>query len=193
MKNNPIFIYNTLTRKKEKFEPLKKGTVKMYICGITPYDDTHLGHGRCYVTFDMIRRYLEYKGFKVDYIQNVTDIDDKIIKRAREDKDDSKNIKEKCRQLTEKYFSEYRNLMTRLNVREPTMFVKATETITDMQAVISTLMQKGFAYEVDGDVYFSVRKFADYGKLSGRNINEMRSGARVEIDERKKDPLDFAL
>jgi cysteinyl-tRNA synthetase len=193
MMKNPIFIYNTLTRKKEPFEPLKKGIVNMYVCGITPYDDAHLGHGRCYVTFDIIRRYLEHKGFKVNYIQNVTDIDDKIIKRAREYTDESKDIKEKCRQLTEKYFSEYKKLMAALNVKEPTMFVKATETIADMQEVISALIKKEFAYELEGDVYFAVRKFNNYGQLSGRNIEEMRSGARVEVDERKKDPLDFAL
>ncbi len=193
MKQNPLFIYNTLTNKKEKFEPLEKELVKMYVCGITPYDDTHLGHARCYVTFDIIARYLEYKGFKVNYIQNVTDIDDKIIKRAQEDKDNSKPIKIKCKELTEKYFREYVLLMNALNVKEPTMFVKATETIGYMQEVIQTLIKKGVAYEIDGDVYFSVRKFNDYGKLSGRNINDMRSGSRVEIDEHKEDPLDFVL
>ncbi|MFH1784513.1 MAG: cysteine--tRNA ligase [bacterium] len=192
MAGSPLFIYNTLKRQKQEFIPLDKKHVNMYVCGITPYDDTHLGHARCYVSFDIVRRYLQYKGFDVTYVQNVTDVDDKIIKRAQESGGD-KPIKESCRDLAGRYFSEYVKLMSCMGVKEPSMFVKATETITQMHEVIKALIEKGFAYEVDGDVYFCVRKFKSYGKLSGRDVDQMKSGARVQVDENKKDPLDFAL
>jgi len=192
----PLKVYNTLKKDHEIFEPLNPPKVNMYVCGITPYDETHLGHGRAYVVFDIVRRYLEYSGLKVNYIQNITDIDDKIIKRANE-------LKIPIQELTNKYINSYFEVMDKLNVKKATQYPKATEHIKEMVNVIEGLVKKGFAYVVDGpasatasagkDVYFEVAKDKDYGKLSKRKLDDLKEGARVAVDERKKAPLDFAL
>lgn len=179
-------IYNTLSRQKEEFQPLDPPKVKMYVCGITPYDETHLGHGRAYVTFDIIRRYLEYSGYKVTYVQNITDVDDKIINK-------SKQYAVSSKQITEKYTASYFEVMDKLNVKRATKYPKATENIEGMVKWIGGLMDKGYAYQIEDGVYFEVDKFADYGKLSGRKKEEQESGARVEVHDKKKNPLDFAL
>ncbi len=182
----PLKIYNTLKKDYEIFEPIDPPKVNMYVCGITPYDETHLGHGRAYVVFDVIRRYLDYSGYKVNYVQNITDIDDKIIKRANE-------LKVPIGDITTKYIDSYLDVMEKLNVKRATSYPKATEHIPDMIKVIEGLVAKGYAYVIGGDVYFEVAKFKGYGKLSKRKLDDMKEGARVAVDERKKAPLDFAL
>jgi len=200
-------VYNTLTGKKEKFTPLKKDRVRMYVCGVTVYDDCHLGHARCYVAFDVIYRYLKYKGYKVKYVQNITDVDDKIIAKARDlqskvpaspagrqsPKSKVKDLNALVREVAERYTKEYFKWMDYLKVKRADLYPKATEHIKDMIELIQELLDRGYAYEVEGDVYFDISKFSSYGKLSGRSVDEMRAGARVEVDERKKNPLDFAL
>jgi len=181
-----LVVYNTLTQKKEEFKPRSKGKVKMYVCGTTPYDHCHLGHGRCYVVFDVIRKYLEYKGYKVTYVQNFTDVDDKIISRARE-------LGGKVEDVAEEYISEYFEVMNGLNIREANSYPKTTEHIQEMVKLIEKLIKRGYAYLVEGDVYFEVAKFDGYGKLSHRSPEEMQAGARIEVDKRKRNPLDFAL
>lgn len=182
----PLRIYNTLSKDNEVFEPITPHKVNMYVCGITPYDEPHLGHARAYITFDVIRRYLEHLGYKVNYVQNITDIDDKIIKRAAEE---GKTTTE----IVAKYSSDYFSMMDALMVLPASMYPRATEHIRDMIETIKTLIAKGFAYVLEGDVYFEVAKFKGYGKLSGRDEKAMMAGARVAVDERKKSPLDFAL
>jgi len=182
----PLKVYNTLTKKEEEFKPLNPPKVNMYVCGITPYDEAHLGHGRAYVTFDIIARYLKYKGFKLNYIQNITDIDDKIIKRANE-------LGKSTDEIAKKYTESYFDVMDSLNVERASKYVKATEHIKDMIRHIQKLIEKGFAYEMDGDVCFEIDKFKDYGKLSKRTKKSMMAGARVQVNEKKKSPLDFAL
>lgn len=182
----PLKIYNTLNRDSEIFEPIAPPKVNMYVCGITPYDETHLGHGRAYVIFDVVRRYLQYSGYNVNYVQNITDIDDKIIKRANE-------LKVSIQELAKKYIDSYFEVMDQLNVKKATQYPKATEHIKEMIKVIEGLVKKGYAYVIGGDVYFEVAKFKDYGKLSKRKLDDMREGARVAVDERKKAQLDFAL
>jgi len=179
-------VYNTLSRQKEEFIPLNAPEVGMYVCGITPYDETHLGHARAYVSFDIIRRYLEYSGFKVVHIQNITDIDDKIIKKGNEEK---KTIGE----ISDRYNASFFEAMDRLKVKRAAKYPKATEYVQEMMDLISRLLQKGVAYESGGDVYFDITKVKDYGALSGRDIEGMQAGARVEINEKKKGPLDFVL
>ncbi len=179
-------VYNTLTRSKEDFVPREPGKVSMYVCGPTVYNHIHIGNARTFLSFDVIRRYLEWKGFNVRYIQNVTDVDDKIINRANEEG-------RPAAEVAADYTVAFIDAMRRLGVQDPTVRPKATETIPQMIGMIERLIDRGHAYAVDGDVYFSVRSFPDYGKLSGRDIDEMHSGARVEVDERKGDPLDFAL
>ncbi len=181
-----INIFNTITKKKEEFKPLKENTVAMYVCGITPYDEVHLGHARAYVAFDVIRRHFINSGYKVTYVQNFTDIDDKIIKRANEQKITPKKLAE---ENIENYFLQ----IGKLNVLAADKYPKVSEFIPQIIKFIEKLILKGAAYVLDGDVYFSVRNFPDYGKLSKRNIEDLKSGARVAIDENKKDPLDFAL
>ncbi|MCJ7645984.1 cysteine--tRNA ligase [bacterium] len=181
-----LFVYNTLTRKKEEFKPRSPGRVKMYVCGTTPYDQCHLGHARCYVVFDVIRKYLEYKGYEVIYVQNFTDVDDKIINRA-------KQLGSKVEDVAEKYISEYFEVMEKLNVKKANFYPKTTEHIKEMIKLVEKLIKKGYAYVIDGDVYFEIAKFDGYGKLSHRSREEMRAGARIEVDKRKKNPLDFAL
>jgi len=179
-------IYNTLTGKKEDFLPLREKQVGMYACGVTVYDLCHIGHARSAIVFDVIYRYLRYRGYDVTFVRNFTDIDDKIIKRANEEGVD-------YRAIAEKYIEEFNIDMGGLGLEKPSFEPKATDHISGMIDLISTLIEKGSAYPKDGDVFFSVGRFKDYGKLSGRNIEEMQAGARVEIDEKKEDPLDFAL
>lgn len=181
-----IKVYNTLTGKKEVLQPVEEGKIRMYVCGPTVYDLSHIGHARSAVSFDVIYRYLAYRGFDVNYTRNYTDIDDKIIARANKDGTD-------WREIAERYIKAFDEDMEALGVVLPTHRPRATETMDKIIELIEVLIQKGYAYVTDGDVYYSVRRFADYGKLSGKNIEELESGARVEVDERKKDPLDFAL
>ncbi|HAW60047.1 MAG TPA: cysteine--tRNA ligase [Actinobacteria bacterium] len=179
-------VHNILTKRKEEFIPREAGSICMYVCGPTVYNYIHIGNARCYVAFDAIYRYLKYRGYKVTYVRNLTDIDDKIINRAREEKTTSENI-------AEKYTRAFWEDMKRLSVEKPQFEPKATEVIPEMIQMIEVLMEKGYAYEVDGDVFFEVTKFPGYGKLSGRTLEEMRAGERVEVDERKRHPMDFAL
>ncbi|TYO94654.1 cysteine--tRNA ligase [Desulfallas thermosapovorans] len=179
-------IYNTLTRKKEEFIPREPGKVAIYVCGPTTYNYIHLGNARPIVVFDTIRRYLKYKEFNVLYVQNFTDIDDKIINRAREEGDDPLA-------LAERYVNEYFKDADALNVLRADIHPKVSGHIPEIIALVEALVDKGFAYLVDGDVYYNVRKFAGYGKLSGRTLEDMQAGARVEVDHRKNDPMDFAL
>jgi len=181
-----LVVYNTLTRKKEEFIPLKEGEVRMYVCGITPYDKCHLGHGRCYVVFDAIRRYLEHKKYKVTHVQNFTDIDDKIIARAQA-------LSKEPLSLAEENIKAYFGAMDKLNVKRAGEYPRVTEHMKEIINTVSRLIDRGYAYVVDGNVYFSIDKFVSYGKLSGRDKEEMLAGARVEVDKSKKDPLDFAL
>ena len=179
-------VFNTLTGQKEPFEPLQKDGVRMYVCGVTVYDLCHIGHARSAIVFDTIYRYLKYKGYPVTYVRNFTDIDDKIIKRANEE-----GIG--WQEVTAKYIAAFYEDMDRLNIARPEIEPKATEHIGDMLELIQCLIDKDRAYELDGDVYYAVRAFPQYGKLSGKNIDDLRSGARVEVNDRKRDPLDFAL
>ncbi len=179
-------IYNTLTRKKEDFITREKNQVQMYVCGPTVYNFIHIGNARCYIVFDMIKRYFRYLGYKVKCVQNFTDVDDKIINRSKEE-----GIS--CEEVSEKYTRAFLEDMENLGVEPAEVYPKATEHIREMQEIIAGLINKGFAYVVDGDVYFEVDKFKGYGKLSGRTKEEMRAGERVEVSERKKNPLDFAL
>ncbi len=179
-------IYNTLSGKKEPFEPLVPKTVRMYVCGVTVYDYCHIGHARSALVFDMIRRYLEYSGYRVEFAKNFTDVDDKIIKRANE-----QGVS--CDQITVKYIQAYHEDMGRLGVRPASIEPKATEHMADIVRLTETLISKGLAYHVNGDVYFEVAKYSDYGRLSKRRLDDLQAGARVEVDERKRHPMDFAL
>ncbi len=181
-----IRLYNTLTGKKEEFVPLAENTVHMYACGVTVYDYSHLGHARGAVAFDVVQRYFRRKGYNVKYVRNFTDVDDKIIKRAHEEGISPAEV-------AHKYIEAYQEDMARLGVGRADIEPKATEHIAEMIQVIKRLIEKGHAYTVDGDVYFRVSSFPSYGKLSKRNLEDMKAGARVEVDERKQDPLDFAL
>ncbi len=179
-------VYNTLTRQKEEFVPIEEGKVRMYVCGPTVYNLFHIGNARTFIIFDTIRKYLEYKGYEVNFVQNFTDIDDKMIKKAQ---DTDTTVKE----LGDRYIMEYYQDADKLKIKRATVNPRATEYIEEMIAFIFELIEKGLAYEVDGDVYYSTKSFAGYGKLSGQNLDDLQSGSRVEVDERKKDPMDFAL
>lgn len=181
-----IRIYNTLSKKKETFEPLVEGQVGIYTCGITAYDVCHVGHARSAVVFDVITRYLQYRGYRVTYVKNFTDVDDKIIMKANAE---GKTISE----ISERYIGEHDIDMDALGIARPTVAPRATEHIAGMIKLINILLAKGLAYEADGDVYYAVEKFKGYGKLSGRNLEEMIAGARVDVSEKKRYPLDFAL
>ena len=182
-----LVVYNTETRKKQEFIPIEEGKVGMYVCGPTVYDDCHVGHARTYVAFDTIRRYLEYKGYTVTYVENFTDVDDKIIARAAE-----RNIPPLV--LSERYIQSYFEDMERINVRRATIHPKASETIPDMITVIQGLVDKGYAYEVNGSVYFEVEKARDiFGRLKHQSLDDMKDGARIEVDMEKRSPKDFAL
>lgn len=179
-------IYNTLTGQKEEFIPLQGNKVGMYVCGVTVYDLCHIGHARSAIIFDTLYRYLRYRGYEVTFVRNFTDIDDKIIHRANQEGTDFKTI-------AERYIVEYQADMGALGLEKATLEPKATDHITEMIHLISELIKKGLAYQSGGDVFFSVEAFSGYGKLSKRNLEEMQAGARVEIDEKKRNPLDFAL
>ena len=179
-------IHNTLSGKKEEFIPLREKKVGMYVCGVTVYDLCHIGHARSAIVFDTVYRYFRYRGYDVTFVRNFTDIDDKIIRRANEEGVDYKTI-------AERYIGEFNVDMGGLGLEKPSVEPRATEHIPEMIRLISTLTQKGFAYQAGGDVFFSVGKFEDYGKLSKRDLEEMQAGARVDIDEKKENPLDFAL
>lgn len=179
-------IYNSLTRKKEVFEPLVPGKVRMYVCGITPYDECHLGHARAAVVFDVIYRYLKYAGHDVTYVRNYTDVDDKIIKRAGE-------TGQAWSEIPKKYIDSYKTQMKKLGVEPPTHEPLCTENIPAMTALIQWLVDRGLAYVSGNDVFYRVRKFPAYGKLSHKKLDELEAGARIDVDEKKEDPLDFAL
>ncbi len=184
-----IVFTNTLTGKKEEFKAHKEAKVSLYVCGITPYDFAHIGHGRCYVTFDLLYRLLQFSGYEVTYCRNFTDIDDKILKRAQQELGDSARYRE----VTQKYMEAFADDMARLNCCTPTMQPLVTEMIPEIIMFVQGLLDNGAAYERNGSIYFRVTKFADYGKLSKQNITQLLSGARVDIDECKENPLDFAL
>ncbi len=181
-----IRIYNTLNNRKEEFVPLKPGKVSMYVCGPTTYNYIHLGNARPIVVFDTVRRYFQYRGFQVTYVQNFTDVDDKIINRSKEE-----NIPAAA--VAEKYIAAYFEDTAALNVWKADIHPKVTEHMTDIIAFVQKLMDKGHAYLAEGDVYYDVRSFAGYGKLSGRDLDELKAGARVDVGDIKRDPLDFAL
>lgn len=179
-------VYNTLTRRKEEFIPIEEGKVKMYVCGPTVYNLFHIGNARTFIIFDTIRRYLEYRGYEVKFVQNFTDIDDKMIKKA---KDTNTTVKE----LGDHYIMEYYKDADKLKIKRATVNPRATEYIKEMISFIEELIVKGLAYEMEGDVYYSTKSYKEYGKLSGQNLDDLQSGARIDVDERKKDPMDFAL
>ena len=179
-------IYNTATRRKEELATHEPGKVAMYACGPTVYNYIHIGNARTFLIFDMVRKYLKYRGYEVAFVQNITDVDDKIIKRAQEE---GKTPEEIAAFYTEAFID---NMHT-FGIDDPDVRPRATQEIPEMIELVQRLIDRGHAYEVDGDVYFSVRSFPKYGELSGRNVDDLQSGARVDVDERKRDPLDFAL
>jgi cysteinyl-tRNA synthetase len=179
-------VLNTMTRQKEEFAPLKAGDVRMYVCGSTVYDLCHVGHARAALVFDVIRRYLVFKGYRVTFVKNYTDVDDKIIRRANEEGVAASEI-------SERYIAAERDDMAAIGVLPPDIAPRATEHIAEMIELIERLVRDGFAYVVDGDVYFEIRRFPPYGRLSGKDLESLLAGARVDIDERKRDPRDFAL
>ena len=179
-------VYNTLSRQKEPFTTIEPGKVRMYVCGVTPYDSAHIGHGMSMTVFDIIRRYLQHRGYEVRHIQNFTDIDDKIIARANREGIDPND-------LTEQLIAQWHVETAELNALPATHYPRATQEVGPIIAMIEGLVANGHAYPVDGDVYFRVRSFPGYGKLSHRDLDDLLAGARIEVDERKADPLDFAL
>ena len=179
-------VFNTLTRRKEDLIPLKEGEFKIYACGPTVYNFIHIGNARPLCVFDVMRRYLEYRGNKVNFVQNFTDIDDKIIRRANEEGVTFKDI-------SEKYIEEFWVDAKGMNIREATTHPKATENIEEIIDIVSTLIDKGYAYEANGDVYFSTKKFDEYGKLSHQPLEDLEAGARINVGEVKREPMDFAL
>ncbi|RPF49964.1 cysteine--tRNA ligase [Aquisalibacillus elongatus] len=181
-----IKLYNTLTRQKEDFETIEDGKVKMYVCGPTVYNYIHVGNARPAIVFDTVRRFLEYRGYDVIYVLNFTDVDDKLIKAANELNDEVPNI-------AERFIQAYKEDVAKLNVKEAVHHPRVTETMDDIIEFIEQLIDKGYAYEADGDVYFKTRSFGEYGKLSHQSIDELRSGARIQVGEKKEDPIDFAL
>ncbi|WP_099156816.1 cysteine--tRNA ligase [Virgibacillus ndiopensis] len=181
-----IKLYNTLTHEKEPFQPIEEGKVSMYVCGPTVYNYIHIGNARPAIVFDTVRRYLEYKGYHVDYVLNFTDVDDKIIKAAQD-------LGEEIPEVANRFIDAYLDDVDALGVKKATHNPRVTDTMDDIINFIETLIDKGYAYAVDGDVYFKPRSFDGYGKLSHQSIDELRSGARIQIGEKKSDPLDFAL
>ena len=181
-----LTVYNDLTRKKELFEPVERGKVGFYVCGPTVYDFFHIGNARPFVLFDVFRRYLESSGYEVRFVQNFTDIDDKMIRRAA---DMGITVSE----LAERFIAEYFRDADALGIRRATVNPRATHEIDEIIKIVSTLIEKGHAYVTDGDVYFSVASFPDYGKLSKQSVDELQSGARIDVDEKKNDPLNFTL
>ncbi len=181
-----LSIYNTLTGKKEPFQSLHPKTVRMYVCGVTVYDYCHIGHARSALVFDVIRRYIEFSGYQVEFVKNFTDVDDKIIKRANE-----RGVS--CDAITAEFIEAYYQDMGKLGIRRATNEPKATEHMAEIIELVGTLIQKGLAYDVAGDVYFQVEKYQPYGRLSKRKLEDLQAGARVEVDARKRHPMDFAL
>jgi cysteinyl-tRNA synthetase len=181
-----VKVYNTMTRTKDELVPMRPGEVRMYSCGVTVYDLSHVGHAKMMVVFDVIARYLRFAGYRVTFVRNFTDIDDKIIRRANQEG-------VPAREISERYIAAFREDIAALGVEAPDVEPKATDHVAEMIALIERLVAGGYAYVVDGDVYFEVRRFPEYGKLSGKNLDELLAGARVDIDERKRDPRDFAL
>lgn len=181
-----IKVYNTLTRNKSEFETIEEGKVRMYVCGPTVYDRAHVGHAMSALVFDIIRRYLTYKGYDVQYVMNFTDVDDKIIDRAQ-------RLGIEPIELAEKYIDEFKQNLQDLNIMPATEHPRATDEIDAIIEMVEKLIEKDTAYEVDGDVYFRVEKAKDYGKLSGRKLEEMNAGSRIRVDERKENPMDFAV
>jgi cysteinyl-tRNA synthetase len=179
-------VYNTLTRDKSDFNPIEEGKVRMYVCGPTVYDSAHVGHAMSALVFDIVRRYLTYKGYDVHYVMNFTDVDDKIIDRA-------KRLGVDPFELAEKYIEEFKQNLLDLNILPATEHPRATDEIEAIITMVEKLINKGSAYEVDGDVYFRVESAKDYGKLSGRRLDEMNAGSRIRVDERKENPMDFAV
>jgi cysteinyl-tRNA synthetase len=184
-----IKVTNNLTRKKEVFIPLEDKKVKLYVCGITPYDYAHVGHGRCYVTFDLLYRLLEFLGYTVTYCRNYTDVDDKLIEKAQKELGDGQQFAT----IASRYIATFKEDITALNCVAPTYEPRVTEHIPEIIEFIAGLIAAGMAYEVDGNVYFSIAQFCSYGQLSGHKLEDLRAGARVDIEKEKKDPLDFAL
>ncbi len=179
-------IYNTMTRKKEELAPITENTVKIYCCGPTVYNLIHIGNARALCVFDTLRRYLEFRGYKVFYVQNFTDVDDKIIKKANE-------LGKTALEVSENAIKEYFVDADGLNVRRADVHPKVTENMDIIIDIVKTLVEKGFAYEADGDVYFDVAKFGEYGKLSHQPLDDLKAGARIEVGEKKRDPMDFAV
>lgn len=186
MKEMSLRIYNTMSRQKEPFETLEPQKVRMYVCGPTVYNKAHVGHAMSALVFDILRRYLEYRGYSLTHVMNFTDVDDKIIRRANE-------LGMDPFKLGQSYIDEYRQHLQDLNILAPTITPYATREIDQIIAMINGLIEKGYAYPVDGDVYFRVQKDNDYGRLSGRKLEDMQAGARIDVDERKENPMDFAL
>ena len=182
----PLKVYNTLTREKSEFEPIQEGKVRMYVCGPTVYDSAHVGHAMSALVFDVVRRYLLFRGYDVQYVMNFTDVDDKIIDRAS-------RLGVEPIELAEKYIDEFKNDLESLNILPATEHPRATNEIESIIEMVSRLIEKDAAYEVDGDVYFRVESVEDYGKLSGRKLEEMNAGSRIRVDERKENPMDFAV
>lgn len=181
-----IKVYNTLTKQKEEFVPINPGKANIYVCGVTPYNHPHVGNARPFVTWDVIRRFLEHEGYDVTHVQNFTDVDDKIINTANKEGVQWYDI---CNRYIESYFE----VMDKLNVRRAHVYPRVSEHIEDIIKTVQTLIDNGYAYAVDGDVFYSVEKFKHYGQLSGRNLEDMLAGARVDVDDRKRNPMDFAL
>lgn len=179
-------LYNTFSGQIDEFKPIEGNKVKMYVCGPTVYDYAHLGHARCYITWDVLYRYLKFKGYDVTYCRNVTDVDDKILKKAEKENKTPEEV-------SQYWYKQFSSSMQALNNLKPDIEPFATKTLGEMISIVKDLIAKGYAYEADGDVYFRVKKFAGYGKLSGQPIDKLESGARIEIGELKEDPLDFAL
>lgn len=181
-----IKVYNTLTKKKEEFVPLHPGKAYMYVCGVTPYNHPHIGNARPFVTWDVIRRFLEHEGYDVLHVQNFTDVDDKIINTANKEG-------VKWSDICGRYIDAYFDVMDKLNVRRAHVYPRVSEHMQEIINVVQTLIDKGYAYELDGDVYYSVEKFERYGELSGRKLEDMMAGARVDVNDKKHNPFDFAL
>ena len=181
-----LTLFNTLSGKQEEFRPIEPNQVRMYVCGVTVYDYCHIGHARSALVFDVLRRYLEYSGYHVTFVKNFTDVDDKIIKRANE-----QHVS--CEAITSKYIEAYYEDMGKLGIKPPSKEPKATEHMAEIIGMTKILIDKGLAYPIDGDVYFQVDRYKDYGRLSKRKLEDLQAGARVDVDERKRHPMDFAL
>ena len=179
-------LHNSCTNQIEDFKPVEENKVKMYVCGPTVYDFAHLGHARCYITWDVLYRYLKFKGYDVTYCRNVTDVDDKILKKAEKENKTPEEV-------SQYWYKQFENSMKALNTLKPDIEPFATKTLGEMIGMVKDLINKGYAYEIDGDVYFRVKKFPEYGSLSKQPIDQLESGARIEVGDKKEDPLDFAL